>query len=335
MDGVCRRCAYGRQLRVATCRMCGQTRKTHFTPDEICHACASAARYRRRGTPPAPTARPAAAREARLLDGLAPLRRAWVRAFLRHAYAARAPKTRALLLRALVAFDAYLADETAVGPGQWSLVTPLHAEAFLAARHRFYLESARPFFCWLHTRRHCLDLAGALPRRPKSVRVRSLPAAQVAALYHRWARGQAPVVESVAGLLALVHCLSAGDLRYLRLSDVLGPERLLVRGRVRELTPPVAGALARYLAWRAEWYAGPSSYVFVSAASRLHDRPVSVSWFGVNVLGVPVADLRQTAIQHLIRAVGCDALQVAAYTGLGVAGIQRYLTLFGRPHPAP
>jgi len=234
-----------------------------------------------------------------------------------------------------VAFDAYLTDETEIGPGQWSLVTPLHVEAFLTTRHRFLLEHARPFFHWLRTRRRCIDLAGALLRRPKSIRLRSLPAAQVATLYHRWVSGQAPAVESVAGLLALMHCLSVGDLRYLRLSDVLGPDRLLVRGRVRELTPSVAGVLARYLAWRAEWYAGPSSYVFVSAASRLHDRPVSVSWFGANVLGVPVADLRQTAIQHLIRAVGCDALQVAAYTGLGVAGIQRYLTLFGRPHPAP
>lgn len=333
--GVCRRCAYGRQMRVATCRACGQTRKAHFTPDGICHACRNDARYRRRGIPRAPTALPPAVQEARLLARLAPLRRAWVQAFLRTAYAACAPKTRILLLRGLVAVDAYLADATEVGPGQWSLVSPTHIESFLAIHDRFRLEHARPFLQWLHTRRHCRDLAGVLPRRPKSVRVRALPAGQVAEFYQRWTSDQASAVESLAGLLALLHCLNTGDLRHLRLDDVLGPDRLLVRGHVRELAPPVIPALARYRAWRAEWYAGPSRYLFVSAASRLHDRPVSVNWFSENVLGVPVADVRQTTIQQLIQALGCDALQVAAYTGLGLAGVQRYLRLFGRPQPAP
>jgi hypothetical protein len=52
-----------------------------------------------------------------------------------------------------------------------------------------------------------------------------------------------------------------------------------------------------------------------------------------NLLGVPVADLRQSAIQRLIQALGCDGLQLAAHTNLSIPTIQGYLKLFGQPAP--
>ena len=97
-----------------------------------------------------------------------------------------------------------------------------------------------------------------------------------------------------------------------------------------ELAAPVGDALARYLAWRARTYGGPSTYLLVSRASRLHDRPVSNVWFTENLLGVPVASLRQTAIQRLISAVGCDGLQVAAHTDLSLGAVGAYMRVFGR-----
>lgn len=163
--------------------------------------------------------------------------------------------------------------------------------------------------------------------------------------------------EALVGLLALVHCLSAEEIRFLRLADVLAPDRLRVcgreasyrqgaangspeaggsrQGRDVELAPPVAAALARYLSWRRLMYGGPSSYLLVSRASRLHDRPVSASWLHVNLLpGTPVASLRQSAIQRLIQDVGCDGLQLAAYTARSLQTVQIYLHVFHRPAPS-
>lgn len=106
--------------------------------------------------------------------------------------------------------------------------------------------------------------------------------------------------------------------------------------RLIHLARPVAQALARYIEWRSENYAGPSTYLLVSRASRLHDRPVSQSWFYSNLFkGVSVAQLRQTAIQHLIQGSGCDGLQLASYAGLSLAAVGVYMSAFGAPAPWP
>jgi hypothetical protein len=57
---------------------------------------------------------------------------------------------------------------------------------------------------------------------------------------------------------------------------------------------------------------------------------MSNSWFPKNLLGVPVASLRQTAIQHLVGAVGCDGLQLAAHTDLSLDAVGAYIRAFGR-----
>jgi hypothetical protein len=63
--------------------------------------------------------------------------------------------------------------------------------------------------------------------------------------------------------------------------------------------------LARYLAWRAEYYGGPSPYLLVNATSRRRDRPVGATWFSQHLLGCPVAALRQSAIQRLVQDLAC------------------------------
>lgn len=332
--GVCPACARRRQIRVATCRLCGQTRKAVFNKrDDVCHACLSDAAARRSGLPRARPAETQEAFEARLLGRLAPLRGAWVRQFLATAYRDHAPKTRRGYLAVLARFDAHLTAATPVGAGQWTLVTPAQVEGFLAVRGRFRLEVLRVFFAWLHARKGCAALAEVLPRAPRRARLRVLPVGEVFALYRRWIGDTAPPAEALAGLLVLLHCLTNGELRHLRLADVLGPERLLVCGRVLDLAAPVIPALARYRAWRAEWYGGPSTYLLVSEASRLHDRPVSAQWFQGNPAGVRVADLRQSAIQRLVQGLGCDGLQLAAYTNRSIQAAQEYLKLFGAPMP--
>jgi hypothetical protein len=69
-------------------------------------------------------------------------------------------------------------------------------------------------------------------------------------------------------------------------------------------------------------------------ASRLHDRPVSNVWFTEDLLGIPVASLRQTAIQRLISAVGCDGPEVAAHTALSLGAVGAYMRVFDRPRRA-
>jgi integrase len=155
----------------------------------------------------------------------------------------------------------------------------------------------------------------------------------VAAYYRRWTAADAHPPAALVGPLAMVHCLRNGEIRHLRVADVLGPGRLRVGDRVVELAAPVADALARYLAWRARTYGGPSAYLLVSRASRLHDRPVSNVWFAENLLGIPVASLRQTATQQLTQVVGCDGLQVAAHTDLSLGAVGTYVRAFGRPLP--
>ena len=57
---------------------------------------------------------------------------------------------------------------------------------------------------------------------------------------------------------------------------------------------------------------------------------MSQVWFADNLLGVPVASLRQTAIRQLIQAVGCDGLQLAAHTDLSLDAVGAYMQAFGR-----
>lgn len=238
-----------------------------------------------------------------------------------------------MCLRALGRFDAFLRTRAEVGEGQWSLVDPEHVQAYLAEVGRFQLQSTKAFFAWLRSRKR-VDRAvvAALPNPPKLVHLRVLPAEQVAAAYRWWTATDAHPPEALVGLLALVQCLRNGEIRHLRVADVIGPDHLRVGDRVVELAEPVADALMRYLAWRAGRYAGPSTYLLVSRASRLHDRPVSNTWFRDNLLGgISVACLRQTAIQWLVQTVGCDGLQLAAHTDLSLDAVGVYLRTFGHP----
>lgn len=271
-----------------------------------------------------------------MLLRLAPLRRAWVREFLDSAYRRRAASTRASLLRALAAFDAFLVA-TAIGGGQWSLVTVAMLETYLGEGSRLRLERARIFFHWLHRRKGSTPrLDDVLPRPPHLFRPRVLPVDDARRLYSRWISTDAPPTEALVGLLALVHCLRTGEIRHLRTTDLLPDGQLRVGGSTIVLTPPVIRALDRYLRWRRDWYDGPSEYLIVSRASRLHNRPVASNWFAVYLLpDVSVAALRQTAIQGLIQGTDADGLQLAAYTRLSLDASSVYLRAFGGPAPWP
>jgi len=240
-----------------------------------------------------------------------------------------------MLLRALGHFDRYLIEGTGVAGGQWTLVTPEHVQAYLVHRGRLRLEIAKQFFRWLRSRKvtdH--NLARALPRRARSPRLCVLTTDQVLACYRRWTSAEDDPRQSIVGLLALVHCLRSGEIRHMHLNDVLTFDRVRVGEGIVELAPPVADALARYIAWRHEMYGGRSSYLLVSRGSRLYDRPVSPAWFSENLLaGISVASLRQSAIQRLVQALGQDGLQVAAYPRLSLGAAGNYMRIF-RPVPA-
>lgn len=208
---------------------------------------------------------------------------------------------------------------------------------YLSEGSRFRLERARMFFRWMHRRKgSASNLEDALPRPPHTFRPRVLPLDEVRRLYTRWAAADAPPTEALVGLLALVHCLRTGEIRLLRMVDVLAGGQIRVGGLTVDLAPPAADALHRYLQWRADWYHGPSEYLIVSRASRLHNRPVSASWFAVHLLPeVSVAALRQTAIQRLIQGADTDGLQLAAYARLSLDASSVYLRAFGGPTPWP
>jgi hypothetical protein len=101
------------------------------------------------------------------------------------------------------------------------------------------------------------------------------------------------------------------------------------------LLPPVVFAVDRYMNWRHQHYGGPSRYLLVNQANRLRDRPVGDTWFQYNLLnGIAVASLRQSGIQQLVQALGCDGLQLAAYTRLSLGAIGIYIKTFGRRPPS-
>lgn len=335
--GVCRACYERTRIRVATCLVCGQTRKMQVDGAGVCHACRSLEAARRRGVPPARPAEPPETVEARLVAHLAPLRRPWVREFLATAYRSRSPKTRQMCLRALAGFDRYLSEQTRISGGQWSLVTLDEVHAYLTETGRFALQPAKAFFTWLRTRKKVeRPIARALPKPPRLLRLRLLSTGQVAECYGKWTAEDAYPPEALVGFLALVHCLRAGEIRLLRLSDVVSSDQVRIGGRLIHLALPVTQALARYMEWRYGNYAGPSTYLLVSRASRLHDRPISQSWFYSNLFkGVSVAQLRQTAIRHLIEGSGCDGLQLASYAGLSLAAVGVYMSAFSAPAPWP
>jgi len=334
-NGVCRACYQQNQMREATCRVCGQTRKTEVDGSGRCRACRSLEAARRRGVAPAKAPVLPEGAEARLVALLAPLRRPWVRDFLETAYRRRSPKTRQMCLRALAGFDRYLSKRTAIGGGQWSLVTLDEVHGYLAGAGRFALQPAKAYLSWLRSRKKVdRPLARALPRPAKPLRLRLLSIEQVTECYRRWTAPGSDPREALVGLLALVHCLRSGEIRTLRLSGVLASDRLSVGDRVVQLAEPVAEALSRYLRWRAERYGGPSTYLLVSRASRLHDRPVSRDWLQNDVLGgVSVSSLRQTAIQNLVHGAGCDGLQLASYARLSLDAAGAYMRAFGAPVP--
>lgn len=337
VGGVCRACYQQNQLRTATCRVCGQTRKTEVDGSGRCKACRSLEAARRRGVPQASPPELPEVAEARLVALLAPLRRPWVHEFLETGYRRGLPKTRQACLRALAGFDRYLSEQTAIGAGQWSLVTLDEVHGFLADAGRFALQPAKAYFTWLRSRKKVeRPIARALPNRSKPLRLKLLSTEQAAAGYRRWMSPDSDPRQALVGLLALVHCLRSGEIRSLRRSDVIGNDRLSVGDRVVHLAEPVAEVLARYLGWRAERYGGPSTFLLVSRASRLHDRPVSAYCLQTNILGgVSVSSLRQTAIQNLIHGVGCDGLQLASYTRLSLDAVGVYMRAFGAPAPWP
>jgi integrase len=326
--GTCHGCATERRMRTATCVDCGQTRRAEFTRGVLCKACRSARAARRKGiaTVRAPLDHRVA--EARCIETLAPLRRGWLREFLDGSYRRRSPKTRRNLLRVVAAFDRFVLDRPNVGPGQWSLVSEDDVEAYLAEAGRFSLQPGRAFFEWLG-RKQATRLQRALPAAPHLVRIRQLPAEELHRRYREWTAGDADPLAALAGLLAIVHCLRSGEIRTLRLSDVVAPDLLRVRDVIVPLAPPVEAALGRYLEWRSEHYGGPSRYLLVSRASRLHDRPISQDGLQKRLGGATVAALRQTAIRQLFAGVGADGLQLAAATRLSLHAADTYRRAFG------
>lgn len=298
----------------------------------VCRACRSAEQLRRKGVGLKPRRLSQESLEQLLLAQFAPIRRAWVREFLDTAYRHRTDKTRSMFLRALSKFDAFVTEYTSAAEAQWTLLTVEHVEGYLAAHGRLRLETVKQFFRWLRSRKKTARLVAVLPPRPHRIRLRLLPVEQVLASFRQWTSDNADPRVALVGLLALVHCLRNGEIRRLRLADVIGADRLQVGNRSLQLAAPVTVALERYMNWRAQMYGGPSTYLLVSRASRLHDRPVSSVWFQYDLLdGVAISSLRQSAIRQLVQAVECDGLQVAAYTGLSLGAASGYINLFRPP----
>jgi hypothetical protein len=268
--------------------------------------------------------------ERALLTQLAPLRRPWVSDFFAEAWPAHSPKTRAGCPGQLVEFDHFLAEQTCVETGQWSLVSGDHVSAYLAERGRFALTQTRAFFMWIAARKRMRRLDSFIPWRRSQFRTRLTPYGAVLELYRYWTSADAHPRQALAGLLVLVHCLRPRELQRVKISDVCPPDELQLDGRCIKLAPPVVAVLDRYLAWRSENYSGPSGYLLVSAAGRVSDRPISKQTVSrPTFLGTSPSGLRQTAIRCLVQ-LGVDGLELAAQTRLQLAAVQEYQYAFGR-----
>jgi hypothetical protein len=222
-----------------------------------------------------------------------------------------------------------------VGQGQWSLVTADHLHAYLAEGNRLRLGRARQFFVWAAARKGAARLHDALPERPEALRVRLLARDELQALYDGWTAPGADPLRALVGLLILVHWLDPGEIRHLRLTDVLAPDRLRVRSargeRTVDLEPEVARALADYLAWRAAHYSGPSSYLLASVSNRLHDRPIwYLALMGPKTRRVTAGSLKQSAFRDLLQE-GADLVQIMALTRLTPQAAAAYLKRLGLP----
>src|SRR5207244_6714254 len=105
--------------------------------------------------------------------------------------------------------------------------------------------------------------------------LRPLPRGLVRDLFGYWTAPDAEPQWALAALLSLVHTVSPGQLRQLRLTDVFRQNGQLQLRNIPPLVEPVQQALANFLDWRGSHYQGPSTYLLVSRANRFVDRPVS------------------------------------------------------------
>jgi hypothetical protein len=326
--GLCQPCYRRSLLRLQTCTRCAQTRRTRFGAiDGICSACRRLQTARGAGTP-AKQPIPQEQRERGLLMQMAPLRQAWVTDFLAEAWPAHSPKTRAGCLRQLVEFNHFLTEQPYVETGQWSLVSGDHVSAFLAQCGRYALTQTRAFFIWIAARKRMRRLDSFIPWRRSRFRTRLTPHAAVLERYRYWTSPDAHPPQALTGLLVLVHCVRSLESRRLKISDVRPPDELEFGGCQIKLAPPVVAALDLYLAWRAENYTGPSSYLLISAAGRVRDQPISKQTLsGPSFLGTSPSGLRQAAIRCLVQ-LGADGLELAAQTRLQLAAVQEYQFAF-------
>ncbi len=262
-----------------------------------------------------------------MITRLEPWRRPWVREFLETAYRDRKSSTQLQVLGSFGRFDRFLSSLSEDDPRTWAAVTQEHVTRYLGEVRKYALEDAKPFFTWLTQRKSVEPVA--IPAHGGGLqRLRPLPRTVIRELFAEWTAPDANPQWAFPALLSLIHGVSPGRLRHLRLADVFDQDGQLRLRDMPELAEPVGAALANFLDWRASHYVGPSTYLLVTRANRFIDRPI-----GEHVLRKqayrdhPCVGLTQAAIRELVDA-GSDPLDLQAFTGLGVATIEAYLRVF-------
>ncbi|MGV9823474.1 hypothetical protein [Nocardia xishanensis] len=128
---------------------------------------------------------------------------------------------------------------------------------------------------------------------------------------------------AAAVALTAFHALRSGDLRTIRLTDIVSG-RLHLRERVIPLAAPVR---VRVHAWLEErdrrWPGTANPYLFVSKRTAIRAEPVGVEWI-TQRLGLTAQAIREDRILDELHATGGDVRRICDLFGLSVAGANRY-----------
>ncbi|HEX9713802.1 MAG TPA: integrase [Actinomycetota bacterium] len=214
----------------------------------------------------------------------------------------------------------------------WALVGASEVEEFLAqappqlARR---LASLRQFFAWARAKRMIVadPTRGLRVAARGGFRGRLLDPREQKALYRRWTEGSVHPHEAFAGLAALLHGASSGEVRHLRVADVDERLRVIRLGRRPHpvpLDPLTWAALEACLAYR-EQLGTRNPHLIVTRAGAKRHGVASAAYLCqmLGPLGVSVQVLRQTRLAGLVTSL--DPAIVSAAFGMSPTGPLHYL----------
>lgn len=289
------------------------------------------------------SARLAAGRRQRRVDGAPEPLRPAVRLFCEHLVRSRERARRAgthqqsdstidSALASIRDLARFLVAERA--KTDWATVQPDDVEAFLNSQprnRRRRLSDARRFFRWARRNKLVLtDPTSAITLTPRpGFTGRTLTIPEQRRLFRRWTSGLSDVHphEALAGLLAMLHALTNAELRALRVDDIdLAARAMRVGGRPHRvpLDPASMTAIEASLAHRSR-LGTHNPHLIVTKVTKPRTTPASSAYLThvLDPAAVRTKTLRATRLVDLL--ISLDPKLVAEALGMNADGLLAYL----------